>query len=883
MPKLTDLIARPGQAVAQGNVRVTVLTDRLLRIEYAEDGVFEDRPSLAVVNRRFLEVPFEAHTDGDQLTVDTGAVALQCTDVTQPFTAESLSVRFSANGWAGSQRDDGRTATWRFGQENGGNLGGTVRTLDTWKGKRTARTVGFNPQNGFIHEWDEQTLEPGLLSKDGWAVVDDSATVVLDAVDGPPGRCDGWPTERPAGDRRDLYLFAYGSEHTAALDAAAGLLGHQPLPPRFAFGYWYSRYYPYTDRELLELVEQLDHHDVPVDVLVVDMDWHRPGWTGYSWDRDLFPDPTDTLARLHDSRLRVSLNLHPADGVGRHEDAFEEMCGALGLDPAAVDRVLFDVTDPHFVDAYFRILHHPEEDRGVDFWWMDWQQGTESTLPGLDPLAWLNHLHWDDLARRRPDRRPMIFSRWGGLGAGRYPVGFSGDTYASWESLAYQPEFTATAANVLYGYWSHDIGGHFGAAPDPELYTRWVQFGAHSPVLRTHGVLGPDQERRFWEYSNPYRNAMIEAVRRRYELVPYIYGACRRGADSGRSLLRPMYHDDPAAEAAYEAPDQYRFGESMVVAPVVAPRDGDAMAAVRVWLPEGEWFDVAHGERLVVAEADGAWHERRYLLEEVPVFVPAGTVILGQLDVRRLDAPSYPNLVVTAYPGKAGASELYEDDGTSTRYLAGRSVTVALRHRTTARQRTVQIGAAAGTYRGWRRRKPVQVRFVHEAPPRSVRIDDHEVSWAASPTDGHWWYDAAAASVVVSLTSVDLRVGVTVTVDRASSRRRTDGEALIDGYPGLARRLDAISTSARTLVQDDNRQVIALSQAVDRISHDPSSLVDELRQLRNGVCGLDDVMARHAGTWRENESLNPLDPPVASSTLEGARRLLATTIDQFLA
>lgn len=872
-PATPSPVARPSQVTRHGNVRVTVLTDRLLRVEYAEDGAFEDRATLAVVNRRFPATRFEARTDGRSLTVDTGPVRLRCEDVDRPFSADTLHARIAT---------DGGTTTWRFGQEDRGNLGGTVRTLDTWDGNRVARMVGFDPERGFLHEWDEQSLAPGLLSRDGWVAFDDTGSVALDSIPGAGARARSWPVPRPPGERHDLYLFAYGTDHRAALAAGARLLGTQPLPPRWAFGYWYSRYYPYTDRELLRLAEQLDHHDVPVDVLVIDMDWHRPGWTGYSWDRDLFPDPTETLQRLHERGLRVSLNLHPADGVGRHEDAFEAMCEAMGLDPATTERVPFDVTDPRFVEAYFRLLHHPEEDRGVDFWWMDWQQGTESTIPGLDPLAWLNHLHWDDQARRRPSRRPLIFSRWGGPGAGRYPVGFSGDTHATWASLAYQPEFTATAANILYGYWSHDIGGHFGGATDPELYARWVQFGVHSPVLRTHGTLGPEQERRIWEFPNPYRTVMIEAVQHRYELVPYLYGECRRGVDDGTSLVRPMYHEHPTLDAAYEATGQYHLGGRMVVAPVVSPLDDDGMAGVRVWLPKGEWFDLAHGARLEVGDDEGAWFERRYLLAEVPRFVRAGTVLPTQRDARRLDAPSYPHLVVTAYPGARGEHELYEDDGVSTGYLQGRSVTVPLRHRSSARRRTVRLGPARGSYRGWLRRRPVEVRFVAEAPPRAVRAGGREVPWAAYEQEGHWWYDAANAAVVVSLPRVDLREGVEVVLERDTPRRRGEAEALLDGYPGLARRLDLVSESTRTLLQEDNRRIVALSQAVDRIARDPSSLAAELEELRRRFGELDGLLERHAARWVEAESLNPADPPVASSTLVAARRMLATTRDQFL-
>ncbi|MEI2640626.1 MAG: TIM-barrel domain-containing protein [Microthrixaceae bacterium] len=606
-----DPVADVGQIVVAGNVRVSVLTDRLLRVEYSPDAAFEDRSSLSVVNRRFPKATYAASLDGSSLTVRTSELALNISDITRSFSSRSLTAERTSDG-----------ARWHFGKVDRSNLGGTVRTLDNWDGNRLSRYAGWDDETGIQLDWEEQDLEPGLLSRSGWSVFDDSGSVVLDPRSGGrAARGRSWPTAREPGERIDIYLFAYGDSHVEALQAASRLFGPQPLPPRFTFGYWYSRYYPYTDAELLSVTDELDHFGIPADVLVIDMDWHRLGWTGYSWDKDLFPDPTATLQAVHDRGLKVCLNLHPADGVGSHEDAFEAMCDAMGLDPGETDRIPFDITDPNFVDAYLRLLHHPEEDRGVDFWWMDWQQGMDTQLSGLDPLAWLNHIHWDDASRRRPTRRPLIFSRWDGLGAGRHPIGFSGDTYATWESLGFQPGFTATAANVLYGYWSHDIGGHIGSTPDPEMYARWLQFGAHSPMLRTHGTLDPLAERKVWEFPNPYRAIMIDTIRRRYELIPYIYGECRRGLDDGRSLVRPMYHEHPESECAYDLPGQYYFGADMIVAPVVEPIGEDSMGAVSVWLPEGEWFDTAHGGTLSIKSPSGESFKRRYLLSETPAFV----------------------------------------------------------------------------------------------------------------------------------------------------------------------------------------------------------------------------------------------------------------------
>lgn len=868
-----DPVARSRATVVAGHVRITVLTDRLVRLEYAGDGQFEDRPSLAVVNRRFPAVAFDVTERGAGVVVDTGAVRIECTDTGRPFSRRTLGATIG--------RGRSRT-TWRFGQSDRGNLGGTRRTLDGWKGDHRQDITGFDEVKGelLVSDWKPQRLDPGLLSRDGWVVVDDSGTVVL----GPRTKRGAWPTPRPAGRRHDLYLFAHGHDFKGALGDGARLFGAQPLPPRFAFGYWYSRYYAYTDRELDAIAQQLDDAGVPLDVLVIDMDWHLPGWTGYTWDRRYFPDPDESLRRLRDRGLRVALNLHPAQGVGHHEAAFPDMCAAMGLDPDAVDEVPFDCADPRFVDAYFRLLHHPEERRGVDVWWMDWQQGKASAIPGLDPLPWLNHLHWDDQARRDRNRRPLVFSRWGGLGGGRHPIGFSGDAWSVWESLAFQPEFTATAANVLYGYWSHDIGGHYGPATTAELYARWVQFGAYSPVLRTHGTKDPDHERRVWEFPDRHRRVMVDALRRRYELVPYVYSECRQGVQTGLSLVRPMYHEHPEEPAAYEATGQYQFGDQMIVAPVVQPIDAlDQMAAGCTWLPRGEWYDTVLGRSIRVTSRRGRWLDERYLLDEIPVFVRAGAIVPGQRDARRLDAPCYRDLVATAYPGGDGAYDLYEDDGISQGYLRGRSAVIPLRHRETASARSVRVGPSRGRYRGWVARRSLEVRFVGEPPPRGVRLGARRLEWSPGPGSDRWWYDAASGSVVVRLDAFDVRRGLTVRLDRGD----VSGRRLLDGQAGLSRRLDRVAqlvgqVSPHYVLHPDERLPVDLAQAANRVGRDPAAFTAELRRVRRQLRRLDVVLEEFQEAWR-TALIAPFSDPREQSVaiLAEARGILATTLQQF--
>ena len=270
------------------------------------------------------------------------------------------------------------------------------------------------------------------------------------------------------------------------------------------------------------------------------------------------------------------------------------MAAALGRPVETGDPIAFDVTDRAFLDAYFDVLHRGLEDDGVDFWWLDWQSGPHSRVVGIDPLWMLNHFHFLDSAR--DGRRPLTFSRFAGPGSHRYPVGFSGDAVISWASLAFQPHFTATAANIGYGWWSHDIGGHMFGAKDDELATRWVQLGVFSPILRLHSTSDAFTTKEPWSFGPEARAVQTAHLRLRHRLVPYLHTMNHRAARDGRPLVEPLYHAWPEAPEAYEAPNQFLFGSELMVAAITEPADPRTRpASVRAWLPDGTWVDVLTG------------------------------------------------------------------------------------------------------------------------------------------------------------------------------------------------------------------------------------------------------------------------------------------------
>lgn len=641
-------VANKKAIVKAPHVRFTVLTDRIIRIEWSNDDSFEDRPSQAFWFREQPVPSFKKKVSDKAIEIETRFLHLNYKVGRSGFTPRNLSIKLKEN-----------NKTWRYGDtaEKAGNLKGTARTLDGVAGKTR--------------------LENGLVSAAGWAVVDDSQTLIFDEA--------GWlvtrHTVKPRRDlpkSQDLYFFGYGQDIPALLRDYTRIAGEIPMVPRYILGNWWSRYWAYTQNELTSLMKEFREHEIPLSVCIIDMDWHitqtgneSTGWTGYTWNRELFPDPRGFIKWLHSQGLRTALNLHPALGVYPHEEQYEALAKWMGMDPESKTPIAFDISDPRFMEGYFDLLHHPfeEGEDSVDFWWMDWQQGTKSKVSGLDPLWGLNHLHFQDLARDGR-KRPFVFSRWGGLGNHRYPIGFSGDTVIDWRSLAFQPYFTSTAANVGYGWWSHDIGGHFFVDGTPELYLRWVQFGVFSPIFRLHSSNMPELDRRPWG-NKPERifHAARDAMQLRHALIPYIYSMAWRTHQTGMSLVTPMYYGNMDSADAYSAKDQYFFGTELLVAPVLKPvSEKTGVATQKIWFPASTWFHFSTGEKI----HGDQWQTVKSALEDIPVFAKEGGIVPLAPKVAWGGIENPSELDVYVFPGRDNVFELYEDDSETTDYQRGK-------------------------------------------------------------------------------------------------------------------------------------------------------------------------------------------------------------------
>ena len=716
----TNPAADPAAVVDCGNARFTVLTPQMVRIQYSDKKLFEDRATFAIVNRRLPVPQFTTRQDNGYLYINTDALSLIYKiggriQKDQP-TDGVLSISFKMNG---------RNVRWYPGKDDALNLKGTTRTLD-----------------GQIGDNKRSELENGLLSRSGWSIIDESpktkrgdgsTTFAFDkTVDGIE-----WVAKPVDKDAIDWYFLGYGHEYKKALGDFIKVAGRMPMPPFYVLGYWYSKYQRYTSDEFMEIVNDVKRNQIPMDVMIFDMDWHTQGWTGWTWDRTAIPDPEGLIDWMHNNGLKVSLNLHPADGVDDDEDFFEELRDDMGMDKSA-KVVPWNLSDPKFYHNMFGRIIRAREKQGVDFWWLDWQQNlTSKYVDGLGETFWCNHVFYNDMRLNRPDHRPLIFHRWGGLGSHRYPIGFSGDSFTTYGTLAWQPYFTATASNVCFGYWGHDLGGHQQTGGnDPEIYLRWMQYGVFTPIFRTHATNWPGIERRIWKYPN--FPLLLETVRLRYALMPYIYTACRQAYDTGVSLCRPLYYEWPEESNAYLFEDEYMFGDDILVAPVVKESGADGKSVRRVWLPQGQWFDVCRNQSIdgnrVITDA--------YSLNEIPYFYRAGAVIVNNPPMLNLNTRP-DRLILKVVPGADGTTTLYEDEGDTEAYKNGVFTTTTFTHRTN----TLTIEPRKGSFPGMPTERAYTAEFLATDQPSKIIVNGDALS------NGCWDYDATKRLLTVYVPS----------------------------------------------------------------------------------------------------------------------------------
>jgi len=574
--------------------------------------------------------------------------------------------------------------TWTPSLVDSMNLNGTYSALDCYS----------NPMQ--CNEEYEDSMTPGLLSRAGYGVFDDTMSGrIVYAPDAPAGIPTWWDESKTYFDVYDVYFYGQTSlDYKSALATWASIMGKPPMLPRSAFGVWWSRYYPYTQTSIVEeVLEGYRNFSIPLNHVVFDMDWHNEptdktcqSWGNYDVNETKFPDMVDFAQKIHENgviignSMKISFNVHPQTGVDHCDQRYALIAEQMGIDPTTNTTVSCNFGNKTFTDAVFSIYYDQTPLHLVDAWWCDYG-GCGG--PMGSSLLWSNRIFYNHQKYSR-QVRGQGFARYGGMGNQLTPHGFSGDTFQHEVALYWEVKTTSQAANVFWGYWSHDIGGfHTGdGAPgdaDPtnttasELLLRWIQFGAVAPILRTHC---DHCERRIWMF--PFFEEMRDAMRLRNALGPYIYTEARSFYDTGVAFVHPLYYEAPNDDAVYTDAvknTEYMFGTSILAAPItVMTTNGSNYTPISwsVYLPEGTWITWNGTEKYTSPQTVSSV----YQIGDIPLFVKSGSI----LPLKTLDsvAGNFPDpLIWGIFPyASSGQYTLYEDDGDSDAYQGGEYATI---------------------------------------------------------------------------------------------------------------------------------------------------------------------------------------------------------------
>lgn len=798
------------------NVRFTLIDEGTLRLEYAPDGKFVDNKSFMAVIREYPQVLYTIKDNAKQVTISTSKLKLVYKKGSAPLSAENLTIS--------STKAISTPFTWKPGMQQKGNLKGTYRTLDGYDGSEYQYS---NPKR-------EMPIEDGLLATDGWSLIDDSKSLLFD------GAQDwDWVTERKSAEEaQDWYFMAYGHDYKGALLSYTKFAGKVPLPPRYTFGYWWSRYWSYSDQDLRNLIGNFQRLDLPLDVLVIDMDWHPiseqagGGWTGWDWNERLFPDYKAFLKYLDEQGVKTTMNLHPADGVRPYEKKYNEFMQRLGKNDGKT--YTWVGSDKKYVKALFDTYLHPYIDEGVDFWWLDWQQWEKDrAIKSLDNVFWCNYIWFTDM-ERNGTKRPMLYHRWGGLGNHRYQIGFSGDSYITWKSLKFLPYFNSTASNVLYGYWSHDIGGHqskrYGTPVEPQLYTRAMQMGEYLPIIRSHSTKDPSLNKEPWAFDQPTQQRLANVINGRYALVPYIYTMARKAYETGISLCRPLYYDSPDAKEAYEYKEEYMFGDNMLIAPVTEEVDKESgYATVKLWLPEGQWLEYETGEML----QGGKTYERHFTMDEYPVYIKAGSILPYYGKLKNLSGTEQ-SVTVRVFPGaNKGDFQLYEDNGEDKNYVT-EYATTPLSYTRNGNKLSITIGARKGQYKDMPAKRQYFVALPCQKAPASVTCQGKQLPFT---------YDGMNLEATIDLGQIDCANGANLEIEMPQE------SALVAGTKAAFRHI-------QTVVQDFKQHDAGMVYTADfgyleatplRLSYHPENQEETLNQFFQKYNNINKVLMEQMG------------------------------------
>ncbi len=609
--------------------RITVLTERLIRFEYSEEGLFYDGLTERVINRDFPVPEYKVKEDNKYLEISSKYFKLT---YAKERSFVSSRVAPDANLKVILQNTD---KIWYFNHPEARNFKGTNTSLD---------------ENGI-----KTKLEKGLFSTDGFVSIDDSKSLLIN---------EKGALVEPTIDRVDTYLFIYRRDFGLCLRDYFTLTGKPTLIPRYALGIWWNKEDIYSFEDLKKLLMQFAKNKIPYSILLLGNEWHVKTdlpKTGYTFNHSLFPDPKSFISYMHERGVRVGLAIDPSEGISKEEANYSLIKENLKIEEE--NNIPFNVFDTNLLMEYFHHLINPLNELGVDFYFVDYYNKGD-----LNTLRALNYYHFNDY-KKYTTRRGMLLSRNGLVAPHRVPVHYSGQTKVSWDTLKFLPYFNSTASNIGVSWWSHDVGGYKEGIEDSELYLRHVELATFSPIFRFSAKHGHFYKREPWRWDVKTLNIVRDYCNLRHRLIPYLYAEAYKYHKTGLPLIQPLYYMHPETYDEPNYKNEYYFGGELFVAPITNKKDAVMNRAVeKIFLPSGMWYEFTTGKKFP--------GNKRYVTfykdEDYPVFAKAGSIIpLAILEENRNVTNPPKKLEVHVFPGKNNTFQLYEDDGYSSLFEQG--------------------------------------------------------------------------------------------------------------------------------------------------------------------------------------------------------------------
>ena len=677
--KQDDLKVNAKAIVLGTKFRIEVLSERLIRFEYNENGKFIDNASANVIRRNFELPKFVLKEDDTYLYIETKYVNIKY-QKNSKFSERSLSgvINYSKKNWFYTQKEVR-------------NYGGTTISLDN-----TTKMPNLNK---------------GLFNPEFFFVFDDSDTIIFDEFSNIHKREEN---------SKDIYLFAYSNDFNEVLTDYYNLTGYPSFIPRYALGNWWSRDIPYSDSHVLPLINKFKMNSIPISIFLFDKDWSikdnkLSNSSGYTFNPNLFKEPEKLINELHKLNVKVGVKVNPKDGIFPYEQNFSIAKQYIALNKNGY--IDFNPLDARFMDLYLKIFIHPLEKLGIDFFWNDYDD-----LNNRNNLFILNDYMKKDY--ERTGIRGIILSRNANYAPHRYPILYSGHNIISFEVLKLLPLFNITASNIGVSYWSHDIGGSIGGIEDSEFYIRSVEFGVFSPILRFNTESGNYYKREPWRWDIVTNNIVSFYLRLRNQLIPYLYTEIYHYHKYGIPLIRPLYFDYPNV---YDNPsyiNEYYFGSSMLVSPIVKESDPLINRTIqRFFIPEGVWYDFKTGKKFVGNKKYVSF----YKIEDYPVFVKAGGIVptSGINDLMNTESPK--ELEIHVFPGESNSYNLYEDDGITNKYKDGKYTITNIDYNYLSNNYTLIIRCIEGESNLLFMKRDYKIRFRNTKEASNIKVYSNDI------------------------------------------------------------------------------------------------------------------------------------------------------------